>query len=209
MSGKQISNCRERVLRHKDATFPFQFLHMDLASFEGKQFLISVDQFSGFPHINQCGKNATAKQVVDHVLAMISNYSIPVTIYTDGGPQFFEDGEFDKFCAEWGIEHVKSSPYHPQSNGVAEETVKEMKKIIRATFDHKTGRLDLPSANAGLLLFRNTPRAPFNLSPAELLFGQRLRDNLPMSRDSFKPDARFQVEKRRQEVLSRRNSSQS
>jgi hypothetical protein len=157
----------------------------------------------GFPHIFQCGKTATAKQVVDHVQSLILWFSIPVTIYTDGGPQFFEDGEFDKFCKGWGIQHVKSSPHHPQSNGIAEETVKEMKKIIRATFCHRTGKLDAPSANAGLLLFRNTPCAPFDLSPAELLFGQKIRDCLPISRAAFRPEAHFEVEKRRQEVFAK------
>lgn len=195
--------------RHEEAVYPFQFLHIDLAQHEGKQFLISTDQFSGFPHLIECGKTATAKQVVEHVLAIISNYAIPVTIYSDGGPQFLEDGVFDKFCAEWGIEHIISSPHNPQSNGVAEEAVKEMKKLIRGTFDSRTGKLDLPSICAGMLLFRNTPRAPHNLSPSELLFGQRQRDNLPMSRDLFKPEARFEIEKRRQEVMARQRAAQN
>src|SRR6266404_6053642 len=177
---------------------------MDLANYEGKQFLISVDQFSMFPHIAECGKTATTQQVVDHVRAMITHYSIPVTIYTDGGPQFKEDGLFDEFCNEWGIEHVKSSPYYPKSNGVAEETVKEMKKIIAGTFRSSTGKLDLSSASAALLMFRNTPRSPTDLSPAQMLFGQDIRDHIPMSRQSFKPTERFEVERRLQEVRKQR-----
>jgi hypothetical protein len=162
-----------------------------------------VDQYSGFPHIFECGKTATARQVVDHAMALVTNYSIPLTIYTDGGPQFFEDGVFDEFCKKCGIEHVRSSPHHPQSNRVAEETVKEMKKIIRATFIFQMGKLDAESASAGLLMFRNTPRSPFNLCPAEMLFGQKIWDSLPISRNSFKPVEWFEVEKRRQEVFTK------
>jgi hypothetical protein len=51
---------------------------------------------------------------------------MPVIIYSDGGPQFKD--EFDDFCKTWSIKHVKSSPHYPQSNGVAESTVKEIKK---------------------------------------------------------------------------------
>jgi hypothetical protein len=106
----KASNPKEGFVHHEQPIFLFQFVHMDLASYEGCQFLICVDQYSGFPHIFQCGKTATAKQVVDHVQSLISWFSILVTIYTDGGPQFFEDGEFDKFCKGWGIQLVKSSP---------------------------------------------------------------------------------------------------
>ena len=86
---------------------------------------------------------------------------------------------------------------------VAEETVKEMKKIIRATFVFQTGKLDAESASAGLLMFRNTPRSPFNLSTAEILIGQKFRDSLPISRNSFIPVERFEVEKCRQEVFTK------
>src|SRR6266404_8073930 len=80
---RKPSNPPETIRHHEEATFPFQFIHMDLANYEGKQFLISTDQYSAFPHIVECGKTATAAQVVGHVRAMITHYSIPVTIYTD------------------------------------------------------------------------------------------------------------------------------
>jgi hypothetical protein len=178
---------------------------MDLAQYEGHYFLISVDQFSGFPHVLECGKTATAKQIVDHTRTLMTYYSIPVTIYSDGGPQFFDDGEFDEFCKEWGIQHVKSSPYFAQSNGIAEGAVKEMKKLIRATFCHNTGKLDKSGASAGLLMFRNTPRSPTDLAPSEMLFGHLIRDNLPISRQAFRPMARYAIEQRLQQVREERD----
>ncbi len=86
---------------------------------------------------------------------------------------------------------------------MAEETVEEMKKIIRATFVFQTGKLDAESASAGLWMFCNTPRSPFYLCPAEMLFGQKIRDSLLISRNSFKPVKWFEVEKRRQEVFTK------
>jgi transposase InsO family protein len=97
---------------------------MDLANYEGRQFLILTDQFSGFPHICECGKHATTKQVTDFITLFISTYSAPVVIYSDGGPQFKD--EFDDFCTKLSIKHITSSPHYPQSNGVAESAVKEM-----------------------------------------------------------------------------------
>jgi hypothetical protein len=99
----------------------------------------------------------------------ISNYSAPVTIYSDGGPQFKD--ELDDFCKRWSISHVKSSPHYPQSNGVVESAVKEMKKIIRATFNNQTRMLEKSGFATAMLMFRNTPRLPTDLSPAQLVFG--------------------------------------
>jgi hypothetical protein len=171
---------------------------MDLASYEGRQFLILTDQFSGFPHICECGKHATTKQVTDFITLFISKYSAPVVIYSDGGPQFRD--EFDDFCKKWSIKHIKSSPHYPQSNGVAESAVKEMKKIIRAVFDNKTRTLDKSGLAAAMLMFRNTPRSPTDLSPAQLVFGRNLTDAIPFSRQMLRPQNRYEIEKRRLEV---------
>jgi hypothetical protein len=82
-----------------------------------------------------------------------------------------------------------------RSNGVAEEAVKEMKKIIRANIS-PIGVLNRPSTVAGLMMFRNTPRSPTDLSPAQLIFGQDIRDSLPITRASLTPEHRFAVEER-------------
>jgi hypothetical protein len=109
-------------------------------------------------------------------LQLFATFSIPVTIYSDGGPQFMEGEtinkfEFGQFCKEWGVQHITSSPHYPQSNGLAEEAVKNAKKMIIATFDWNTKRCRPAEIAAGLLLFRNTPRSPTNLSPNEIVFG--------------------------------------
>ena len=170
---------------------------MDLGEVNGKHFLIAVDQYSGFPQIYECGKTAKTEQVIAHTINLFENFSVPVTIYSDGGPQF--KNEFGAFCKKWGIQHVPSSPYMSRSNGLAEAAVKAMKKIIRANVS-PAGVLDRPSTVAGLMMFRNTPREPLNMSPAQLIFGQDIRDSLPVSRASLKPDHRFAVETRRQSV---------
>jgi hypothetical protein len=95
-----------------------------------------------------------------------------------------------------------------RSNGVAEEAVKEMKKIIRANVS-QAGVLDRQSTVAGLMMFRNTPRSPTNLSPAQIIFGQDVRDCLPMNRTNLRPDNRFAVEQRLQEVREKRKEKEN
>jgi hypothetical protein len=60
------------------------------------------------------------------------------------------------------------------SNGINEECVKEMKKIIRANIS-SAGILDKSSVMAGLQVFRNMPRSPTYLSPAQIFGGFRFK----------------------------------
>ena len=48
---------------------------------------------------------------------------------SDGGPQF-SSAEFQRFAEEWGFDHNMSSPYYPQSNGLAENGVKVVKRLL-------------------------------------------------------------------------------
>jgi len=203
------SNPAEPLLHHEDASYAFQAVHADLAMFNGQQFLIVVDQYSGFPLIYELGKHATTKQVTDKLAMMFSAFGIPERIFTDGGPQFLENGEFDTFCKNWFTKHIMSSPHHSQSNGIAESAVKQMKKIIAATFQPSTSTLNKSEALKALLLFRNTPRDPTGLSPAQILFGRDLRDILPTPRNLFRPNMRYEAERRWQEVRQKRQEADS
>ena len=87
-----------------------------------------------------------------------------------------------------------------------DEAVEEMKKIIRANVS-QAGVLDRPSAVSGLMMFRNTPRSPTNMSPAKMIFGQDMRDSLPMTKLNLKPDNRFDIEQRLREVREKKNEN--
>jgi hypothetical protein len=49
-------------------------------------------------------------------------------------------------------------------------------------------------------MFRNTPRSPTDLSPAQLVFGRHLRDSLPFSRQMLRPQNQYEIKKRRLEI---------
>ena len=189
------SNPAEAILTHEPAAYPFQFLHMDIGQESGQYYLITTDQYSGYPNISSTGKTCNTKQVISATLELITYFSIPEIIYSDGGPQFLKDGEFDQFCKEWGIKHVLSSPYMPRSNGHAEAAVKQMKKLIRANIS-TNGILNKPSCLAGLQVFRNTPRSPTGISPNEMIFGKLIRDSLPVPREHLLPQFRKAIEQR-------------
>jgi hypothetical protein len=71
---------------------------MDMGQEQGYYYFISTCQFSGYPNINDTGKTCTTDQVINATINLITLFGIPEIIYTDGGPQFLENGKFDSFC---------------------------------------------------------------------------------------------------------------
>lgn len=78
------------------------------------------------------------------------------------------------------MKHVKTPPYHPASNGIAERAVQTfksgMKKLKDGSIDTKVARF--------LFKYRLTPQSSTGVSPSELIFGRRLRSPL----DNLRPD---------------------
>ena len=118
--------------------------------------------------------NQTSTQVIRKMRKIFGRHGYPDIVYSDNGPCYASD-EFRKFAEESEFQHVTSSPTYAQSNGLAERMVQTVKNMFRKC--DETGQ----DRDLGLLIFRSTP-LECGKSPAELLFGRRIRSNLP-----FKP----------------------
>ena len=152
------SNPSEPFHTNEEASRPFEQIHADFATVRGRNFLVLVDQFSGWPHVTPFSNTATsARQLIDAVrLFFINGAGVPVKFWSDNGPQFAA-AEFKSFLADWGIERGTSSPHYPQSNGYAEAAVKSMKKLVIGCW--KSGSFDNDGFSKALLLCRNTSRS--------------------------------------------------
>ena len=115
------------VILPGDAKHPMLQTACDLFSAVGKQWLALVDRFSGYGWTTPLRKLDT-RGVTQHLENWFNKFGWPTHIRTDGGPQF--RSEFKDFCASHGIQHEPSSPYNPESNGLAEAAVKNLKSIV-------------------------------------------------------------------------------
>ena len=82
------------------------------------------------------------------------------------------------FSLDGGVYHRSSLAYNPQPNGRAELAVKCTKRLLGDNIS-QDGNLDTDAFVRALLIKRNTPDPICKLSPAEIVFGRKLRDTLP------------------------------
>ncbi len=75
-----------------------------------------------------------------------------------------------------GVNHVKSSPYHPQTNGALERLHGTFKSVLKKSIERKIDWVQqLPFA---LFVLRQMPSTDHGLSPFELIYGSRSRTPL-------------------------------
>ncbi|KAG7295418.1 hypothetical protein JYU34_022487 [Plutella xylostella] len=175
----RVSNQNEPLQNYKITKFPWQQVGIDFLYFENSNYLIVTDYYSKYIEIALMDKGYSAKNVIIHLKSIFARHGIPMSLVSDGGPPFLSL-EFKSFLYDWDIEHVVSSPYHSQSNGQAESSVKIIKNILKKCKETNT------DPYIALLQYRNTPKN--NLpSPAQLLMSRNLRMNIPVTQNRLKP----------------------
>ncbi len=120
-------------------------------------------------------RNVTARAVVEGLWLIYSRTSIPERILSDQGSQFC--GRVMKELCDWlGIEKLRTSPYHPETNGAVERMHGTFKGILGKCMEE---RLDwVGQVNLVLFVLRQMPHADTGFSPFDLVYGFRVRTPL-------------------------------
>ena len=99
-----------------------------------------------------------------------------MSIRTDNGPQFVSK-EFKQFLVRNGIQDQRTTPLWPQANGKVERQNRSILKRIKiAQAEGLDWKNDLRNF---LMMYRSTPHSTTGISPAELLYGRKMRTKLP------------------------------
>ena len=101
-------------------------LYLDHAvNFMGSNWLVQVDAHSKYSSIRPT-QSISSKSTIDLLEQNFSQFGFPHTIVTENAPCFtFE--KFKQFCKERGIIHLTGAPYHPSTNGAAEQLLQTFK----------------------------------------------------------------------------------
>lgn len=149
-------NQKESLMDVDDGGRPWNKIGLDLFEIVGRNYLVIVDYYSSFTKVEFL-TSTTSNHVIAIIKKMFARYGIPTQLVSDGGPQF-SSFQFKR---------------HPQGNGKAEAAVKIVKNMM------KTTHADVKDQYLALLELRNTPRQDSNLSPAQMMFGRKLRSIIP------------------------------
>ena len=146
---KYIQNC-ERCIRYKQkpenppltplqASFPLELVHMDFLRIRGKEdknanVLVITDHFTRYAQAyvtaNQQATTA-AKVFIDK---FVTNYGYPEKILTDQA-QAFNGRLYEALCKEAKIKKIRTSPYHPQTNGQCERFNRTLMTMLGALLE--------------------------------------------------------------------------
>jgi len=159
---------------------PWVRLHIDYAGpFLGKYFLVAIDSHSKWLEVHPVNA-ATSAVTIDKLRFIFSTHGLPDMVVSDNG-SVFTSKEFTDFITN-GITHVKSSPYHLSTNGLAEHAVQTfkagMKKLTEGTLESKLSHF--------LFHYQLIPQATTGHSPAELLLGRCIKSRLDLLQPNVK-----------------------
>ena len=185
-----INNCKICLIQRKRpphtplTTWPYPDkvwgrIHCDFAELFGKMYLIMVDAHSKWPEIINFNNNTKAYRLIEEFKKLFARYGFPLHCVTDGGPQFRSE-EFHTFLVTHGVKHSLSPPYHPATNGAAENFVQifkdKVKKIVNG------GESVNNAVNMFLFDYRSIEHCTTRRSPAYLMYRRELRTRFDLLR---------------------------
>jgi hypothetical protein len=161
-------------------TTPFEAIVSDYFEFNGMNYLVIADRLSAWTesYRTKAGTEESGSRGLILLLKrFFGTFGVPRELSSDGGPEFMANATQD-FLVRWGVQFRLSAAYNPQSNGRAELAVKSTKRLIEDNIG-EDGELNTDRFLRAILIKRNTPDPTSKLSPAEIVFGRKLRDTMP------------------------------
>ncbi len=164
----------------------FDFVCYDLAgpflptNVRGNQYaLIIVDHYSKWPEIIPL-KRATAPIIATAIFnEWCCRYGVMTKLHSDGGSNVHSD-VIKELCALIGTVKSKSSRLHPQGDGMAEATVKTLKKVVKKQVDEYGQDWDLYLQSTAFAM-RSSINNSTKHTPAELVLGDNLQRPIDVS----------------------------
>ena len=179
---------------------PFELVGMDLLQLpttdRGHNYLlVMVDYFTRYPYTCPLKTKETAEVAVG-VMNFCSLFGSPKKILSDQGPEFVSS-VMDTLLASRYIDHLVSSPYHPQTNGTVERFNRTIIDLLKKLGGDQPRDWDqwLPYA---MMLLRWQRHSTTGHSPSELLFGRKAgvfeESVLPKSGESSSTPVEFMTQ---------------
>ena len=176
---------------------PWSRLHLDfLGPFQNKYYLIIIDAHTKWIEVEKVN-STSASVVINRLRRLFARFGLPKRIVSDNGPPF-SSVEFEVYLGRNGIKHSLTAPYHPATNGAAENAVRTIKRVLKKAIMENEN--DDTALSRFLFTYRNTEHSTTGREPAVAMFGRRLRGRL----DLLRPDTGELVNAAQEKQATRR-----
>nr|GFA03079.1 reverse transcriptase domain-containing protein [Tanacetum cinerariifolium] len=159
---------------HKDPSTPW---FADLANYHAGNFiikgnkyiLVAVDYLSKWVEAKALPTN-DARVVVKFLKSLFSRFGTPKAIISDRGTHFCND-QFSRVMEKYGVTHLLSTAYHPQTSGQVEVTNRGLKRILeRMVGENRASWSD--KLEDALWAFRTAFKTSIGCTPYRLVYGK-------------------------------------
>ncbi|XP_026050763.1 uncharacterized protein LOC113037671 [Carassius auratus] len=167
---------------------PFERLGMDVVgpverSRSGNRFMLVITDYSTrYPEVFPL-KSVKAKPVATSLVQLFSRVGFPAEILTDQGTNFMST-LLKQVYQLLGIKSLRTTPYHPQTDGLTERFNQTLKQMLRK-FVSETGEDWDQWLPYLLFAYREVPQASTGFSPFELLYGRDVRGPLALLQEMW------------------------
>ena len=166
---------------------PFQRVGIDLigpitpASSSGCRFVLTVvDYATRYPEAVAL-KRISTQEVAEALCKIFSRVGVPSQIVSDQGTQFVSDVMKEVYRL-LSIQHLTSTPYHPQCNGLVERFNGTLKSMLRKLCVERPTDWDR-YLEAVLFAYREVKQDTLGFAPFELLYGRTVRGPMAILRE--------------------------
>uniref|UniRef100_A0A8C4SI54 Integrase catalytic domain-containing protein n=1 Tax=Erpetoichthys calabaricus TaxID=27687 RepID=A0A8C4SI54_ERPCA len=132
-------------------------------------------------------RSATSKNITRELVRLFARVGIPKEVLTDQGTPFTSD-TFREVAKLLKIKHLRTSVYHPQTDGLVERFNQTLKQMLRKVVSADGRNWDelLPFV---LFAYREVPQASTGFSTFELLYGRQPRGLLDILKEGWEEEA--------------------
>ena len=171
-----------------------------------------MDRLTKTAHFIPVHTTYTAKKYAEIYLdRIVCLHGVPKTIISDRGTQFVARF-WEQLQASLGTKLIRSSAYHPQTDGQTERVNQILEDILRACVIHYDKNWDKCLA-LGKFSYNNSYQESLKMAPFEALYGRRCRTPLSWSqvgeRVVFGPDLVTEAEEKVRVIQENLKAAQS